>query len=60
MYQNNSIDLLSALYQLTYEYENDINEVLKIQKNKTTEQIATVLKKHLTLNANFILTNIQK
>ena len=31
MYQTNSIDLFSALYHLTYEKENDINEILNIQ-----------------------------
>ena len=30
MYQTNSIDLFSALYHLTYENENDINEILNI------------------------------
>ena len=41
MYQTNSIDLFSALYRLTYENENDINEILNIQENETIEQVAT-------------------
>ena len=41
MYQTNSIDLFTALYRLTYENENDINEILNIQDNETIEQIAT-------------------
>ena len=45
MYQTNSIDLFSALYHLTYENENDITEVLKIQENETVEQIATFERK---------------
>ena len=31
MYQTNSIDLLAALYHLTYENENHINEIINIQ-----------------------------
>ena len=42
MYQPNSIDLFSALYHLTYENENDINEILNIQENKTIEQVASL------------------
>ena len=45
MYQTNSIDLFSALYQLTYENENDINETLNIQKNETIEQVAAFERK---------------
>ena len=45
MFQTNSIDLFSALYHLTYEYENDINEILNIQGNETFEQLATFQRK---------------
>ena len=41
MYQTNSIDFFSALYHLTYENEDDINEILNIQENETNEQVAT-------------------
>ena len=41
LYHMNSIDLFSALYHLTYENENDINEILNIQDNETIEQVAT-------------------
>ena len=58
MYQTNSIDLFSALYHLTYENENDINEILNIKENETIEQVATFERKP-NLNANLILTNIQ-
>ena len=45
MYQTNSIDLFTALYHLTYENENDINEILNIQDNETIEQVATFERK---------------
>ena len=45
MYHTNSIDLFSALYHITYENENDINEILSIQDNKTIEQVATFERK---------------
>ena len=45
MYQTNSIDLFAALYHLTYENENDINEILNIQENETIEQFATFERK---------------
>ena len=45
MYQTNSVDLFSALYHLTYENENDINEILNIQENETIEQVATFERK---------------
>ena len=45
MYQTNSIDLFSAFYHLTYENENDINEILKIQENETIERVATFERK---------------
>ena len=45
MYQTNSLDLYTALYHLTYENENDINEKLNIQDNETIEQVATFERK---------------
>ena len=45
IYQTNSIDSFTALYHLTYENENDINEILNIQENETIEQIATFERK---------------
>ena len=45
VYQTNSIDLFPALYHLTYENENDINEILNIQDNETIEQVATFERK---------------
>ena len=45
MYQTNSIDLFTALYHLTYENENDVNEILNIQDNETIEQVATFERK---------------
>ena len=45
IYQTNSIDLFTALYQLTYENENDITEILNIQENETIEQVATFERK---------------
>ena len=45
MYQTNSIDLFAALYHLTYENENDINEIRNIQDNETIEQVATFERK---------------
>ena len=45
LYQTNSIDLFSALYHLTYENENDINEILNIQDSETIEQVATFERK---------------
>ena len=41
IYQTNSI----AWYHLTYENENDISEILKIQENETIEQVATLERK---------------
>ena len=41
MYQTNSLDLFAALYHLTYENENDVNEILNIQDKETIEQVAT-------------------
>ena len=45
MHQTNSLDLFTALYHLTYENENDINEILNIQENETIEQVATFERK---------------
>ena len=45
MYQTNSIDLFTALYHLTYENKNDINEILIIQDSETIEQVATFERK---------------
>ena len=45
LYQTSSIDLFSALYYLTYENENDINEILNVQENETIEQVATFERK---------------
>ena len=45
MYQISAIDLFTALYHLTYENENDINEILNIQDNETIEQVATFERK---------------
>ena len=45
MYQTNSIDLFSALYHLTYENENDINQIVNLQENETIEQVATFERK---------------
>ena len=45
MYQTISIDLFSALYHLTNENENNINEILNIQENETIEQVATFERK---------------
>ena len=44
-YQTNSIDLISALYHLTYENEIDFNEILNIQENETIEHVATFERK---------------
>ena len=45
MYQSNSINLFAALYHLTYENENDINEILNIQDNETIERLPTFERK---------------
>ena len=45
MYQTILIDLFAALYHLTQENENDINEILNIQENETIEQVATFERK---------------
>ena len=52
MYQTNSIELFTALYHLTYENENDINEILMIQDNETIEQVATFERKPI-VNCKF-------
>ena len=56
MYQMNSIDLFLALYYLTYENENDINEILNIQENETFEQVATFERKP-NFKSNFDINN---
>ena len=43
--QTISLELFTALYHLTYENENDINEILNIQDNETIEQVATFERK---------------
>ena len=40
IYQTNSVDLLSALYQVTYENEDDIEEILKNENTETIDQVA--------------------
>ena len=45
MYQTNSIDFFAALCHLTYENENNINEILNIQDTETIEQVATFERK---------------
>ena len=44
-YQTNSLDLFSALYHLTYENENDINDILQINNDESINQIATFERK---------------
>ena len=56
IYQTNSIDLFTALYHLTYENENDINEKLNIQENETIEQVATFERKP-NFKCNFNINN---
>ena len=41
IYQTISLDLFSALYHLTYENENDIEEVLQIENTETIDEVAT-------------------
>ena len=38
--QTSSLDFFSALYHLTYLKENDIDEILNIEKSETIEQVA--------------------
>ena len=45
-YQTNSLDLFSALYHLTYENDDDIEEILQIQN----DEIRRVLSLHLIGN----------
>ena len=47
-----NINAFSALYHLTYENENDINEILNIQENETIEQVAT-FERNLNFKCNF-------
>ena len=41
VYQTNSLDLFSALYHLTYENENDINDILQINNDESINQVAS-------------------
>ena len=45
VYQTNSLDLFSALYHLTYENENDINNILQINNDESINQVATFERK---------------
>ena len=45
VYQTNSLDLFSALYPLTYENENDINDLLQIKNDESINQVATFERK---------------
>ena len=45
VYQTNSLDLFSALYHLTYENENDINDNLQINNDESINQVATFERK---------------
>ena len=45
VYHTNSLDLFSALYHLTYENENDINDILQINNDESINQVATFEKK---------------
>ena len=45
VYQTNSLDLFPALYHLTYENENDINDILQINIDESINQVATFERK---------------
>ena len=45
VYQTNSLDLFSALYHLTYENENNINDILQINNDESINQVATFERK---------------
>ena len=45
VYQTNSSDLFSALYNLTYENENNINDILQINNDESINQVATFERK---------------
>ena len=45
VYQANSLDLFSALYHLTYENAKDINDILQINNDESTNQVATFERK---------------
>ena len=45
VYQTNSLDLFSTLYHLTYENENDINDILQINNDESINQVATFERK---------------
>ena len=44
-YQTNSLDLFSSLNHLTYENENDINDILQINNDESINQVATFERK---------------
>ena len=45
VYKTYSLDLFSALYHLTYENENDINDILQINNDESMNQVATIERK---------------
>ena len=45
VYRTNSLDFFSALYHLTYENENDINDILQINNDESINQVATFERK---------------
>ena len=45
IYQAKSLNLISALYHLTYENENDIVEILQIRNDESIGQAATFRRK---------------
>ena len=55
MYQTNSLDLFTALYHLTYENENDINEILNIQDVQMNTNLQ--IKQKSTIKPNKQLTS---
>ena len=55
VYQTNSLDLFSALYHLTYENENDINDIRQINNDESISQVATFERKP-NFNCKFNIT----
>ena len=55
VYQTNSLDLFSALYHLTYENENDINDIPQISNDENINQVATFERKP-NFNCKFNIT----
>ena len=45
IYHTNSLDLFSALYHLTYDNENDINDILQRNTDESINQVATFERK---------------